>query len=65
MITSHIHNSKANRHSPEKFLDTSMVVKMAPCRRHKRYFSILFRLKIIINIAKDKVFKQSYILIEH
>lgn len=38
---------------------------MAPCRRHKRYFSILFRLKIIINIAKDKVFKQSYILIEH
>jgi len=43
MITSHIHNSEAKRHSPEKFLDTSMVVKMAPCRRHKCYFSILSR----------------------
>lgn len=38
---------------------------MAPCRRHKHYFSILFKLKITINIAEDEVFKQSYILIEH
>lgn len=28
-------------HSPEKFLDTSMVVIIAPCRRHKHLFSIL------------------------
>lgn len=56
---------KLMRHSPEKFLDTSMVVKMAPCRKHKCYFSILSRIGIKMNIAKDKVFKHSYTWIKY